>query len=125
MTKEEPKPTPTSIISRNTETKKEETKEAERPRFVNAAKKDPFGGARPAEPIKREEPKKEEPKKDEWRTVEKPAQPTTTGGFSRNIGGATSGTTTSGGPPKFSRGAGASTSTTENKPSGGAGWRKN
>jgi translation initiation factor 3 subunit A len=130
ITKEEPKPTPTGIISRNTEVKKEETKEGERPRFVNAAKKDPFGGAKAAEPIKREEPKKEEPKKeepkkDEWRTVEKPAQTTApTGGFSRNA--ATSGTTTSGGPPKFSRGAGAGTSTTENKPSGGgSGWRKN
>jgi len=129
--KEEAKPAPTGIISRNTEIKREETKEAERPRFVNAAKKDPFGGAKPAESTggfrrteepKKEEPKKEEPKKDEWRTVEKTA-PTTTGGFSRNAG-TTSGTT-SGGPPKFSRGAGAGTSTTENKPAGGSGWRKN
>jgi len=123
---------PTGIISRNTEVKKEETKEAERPRFLNTQKKNPFGDAKPEstttggfrrEEPKKEEPKKEEPKKDEWRTVEKPAPTATTGGFSRNTG-TTAGTTTSGGPPKFSRGAGAGTSTTDNKPATG-GWRKN
>ncbi len=116
-------------FSRSNFRSKEETKtdatEASKPRFQNAKKevekKNPFGDAKPAEPTPAQPT--QPTTTDGWRTttpVTKKTETTTT-----TTTGTTGGFRSSGGPPKFTRGAGNTDKPSEKPAPSAGGWRKN